>query len=144
VRLPHFQPAFSIVEAVFLKTALPSPPRLFPVNQRQEALVAPDHLGLQTFPAASGQDFKKALGFSDDFRRKAIRSQALQGELNPGRILPDQDLQPVMQVLQEGHGGQGRVPRQPKLHQQQQDQAGKNAGKAGSGFQKPGLLTVGL
>ena len=93
---------------------------------------------------ASRQELEKALGFADDFRRKAVRSQALQGELDPGRILPEQDLQPVAQVLQEGRGGQGRMPRQPKLNQQQQDQAGEGAGKAGSGSQKPGLLKVGL
>ena len=105
--------------------------------------MAPDHLGRHAFPLASRQELEKALGFTDDFRRKAIRSQALQGELDPGRIDQGQDLQAVVQLLEEGRGGQGRTPRQSKLNQQQ-DQAGEGTGKAGSSSQKPGLLTVGL
>ena len=75
---------------------------------------------------------------------KASRPQAIQGEPDPGRILPDQDLQPVAQLLQEGRGGHGRMPRQPKPNQQQQDQEGEGAGKAGSSSQGAGLLKVGL
>ena len=78
----------------------------------------------------------KALGFADDFRRKASRPQAIQGELDPGRILEGQDLQPVAQLLQEGRGGHGRRPRQPEPNQQQQGQAGEGAGQGGIEFSR--------
>ena len=107
-------------------------------------MVAPDHFGLQAFPLPSGQELDKALGFADDFRRKASRPQAIQGELDPGRILYGQGLQPVVQLFQEDWRGHGRMPRRPQPDQQQRDQEGEDAGKAGSSFQEAGVLTVGL
>ena len=81
-----FQPAPGVVKTVFFQAAFLSAPRLFPVNERQEAVVAPDHLGLYPFPLPPGQELDKALSFADGFRSKAPRPQAIQGELDPGRI----------------------------------------------------------
>ena len=107
-------------------------------------MIAPDHFGLQAFLLPSRQELDEALRFAGDLRHKAVRSQASQGELDPGRILPDHDLEPVTQVLQEDRGGQGWMPRQPKLNQQQQDQAGEGGGEVDPGSQKAGFLNAGL
>ena len=79
-------------------------PGLFPVNEWPEAAVPPHHFGLETFPLASGNEFYKPAGFPHDFGGKAFRSQAFQSDPGPGGIRPDQDLQTVVQILQEGGG----------------------------------------